>query len=490
MANTGIIQRRDTKYNLIKYKPLIGEIVFAVDTEEYGTTVAGLLVWKKFDDIVKSVAGKTGAITLDQNDVGLDQVDTTADVNKPLSDAAIAKWVEHLNNVNPHNLTKYDVGLDQVDNTADANKPITQDTQNALNGKLGVHDIAYDSQRIGGILATDLTIDTYDKTTIDNKLSIKANLENVYTRIELDGELALKADDEAVYTRANSDLLFEIKTSKGKPGGYAALDSNGKIPTDELYSNKEVEEFVNRLAFPSIGQANYLYVDKSNNAIYRFDTVTLQFESLNVPLGELPDTAYRGDRGKIAYEHSLLETNPHKITPEQISASRDDHTHVAPLTVSSADGSLILPEIDKLIIDTNSALKFIDSGNGTSTLSVTKPFEKFTDGISANKDIIANDTSTVIFKETNQIKPKFENNNSIGFVLNSFNFTSTIPATSFTITHNLSTYNIMVQIYTLNNGKWTYSIIPYSMTTKDIVEITLTLAKDIMVNIIPLGEII
>ena len=53
MASVGIIQRRDTKYNLVKSKPLIGEIVFAIDTEEYGTLVSGQLIWKKFEDIVK-----------------------------------------------------------------------------------------------------------------------------------------------------------------------------------------------------------------------------------------------------------------------------------------------------------------------------------------------------------------------------------------------------------------------------------------------------
>ena len=36
---------------------------------------------------VQSVAGKTGAVTLDKNDVGLDNVDNTSDLNKPISTA-------------------------------------------------------------------------------------------------------------------------------------------------------------------------------------------------------------------------------------------------------------------------------------------------------------------------------------------------------------------------------------------------------------------
>lgn len=35
-------------------------------------------------------------------------------------------------------------------------------------------------------------------------------------------------------------------------------------------------------------------------------------------LGETSDTAYRGDRGKIAYEHTSLTNNPHNVTKAQV----------------------------------------------------------------------------------------------------------------------------------------------------------------------------
>ena len=48
MATTGIIQRRDIKSKLILDPPLIGEIVYAIDTQEFGTIIDSTLVWRKW----------------------------------------------------------------------------------------------------------------------------------------------------------------------------------------------------------------------------------------------------------------------------------------------------------------------------------------------------------------------------------------------------------------------------------------------------------
>lgn len=90
-------------------------------------------------DTVTSVAGKTGAITLAKSDVGLGNVDNTSDASKPVSTAQATAIADakaagttaqtnlstHINNKsNPHDVTKSQVGLGNVDNTADANKSV------------------------------------------------------------------------------------------------------------------------------------------------------------------------------------------------------------------------------------------------------------------------------------------------------------------------------------------------------------------------------
>ena len=47
-----------------------------------------------------------------------------------------------------------------------------------------------------------------------------------------------------------------------------------------------------------------IYIDTGTNRIYRYNKEIDDFISMSSDLGETADTAYRGDRGKIAYEHS------------------------------------------------------------------------------------------------------------------------------------------------------------------------------------------
>lgn len=129
MANTGILLRRYSKayFEIEENKPLIGEVVFALDTEELGMVDnSGNLIWSPLVGVVKSVAGKTGNVTLTRYDFsGLEKVDNTSDAEKPLSNAALLKWKTHLEAENPHNITKKTLNLENVDNTSDINKPIS-----------------------------------------------------------------------------------------------------------------------------------------------------------------------------------------------------------------------------------------------------------------------------------------------------------------------------------------------------------------------------
>ena len=49
MAQTGILQRRGLKADLITNPPIDGEIVYATDTDEHGWVKNGVLYWKLMD---------------------------------------------------------------------------------------------------------------------------------------------------------------------------------------------------------------------------------------------------------------------------------------------------------------------------------------------------------------------------------------------------------------------------------------------------------
>lgn len=64
------------------------------------------------------------------------------------------------------------------------------------------------------------------------------------------------------------------------------------------------------------------------------DWVSSQMSSIgNLMLGETSTTAYRGDRGKTAYDHSQLITgNPHNVTKTDIGLGNVTNTEQAPIT--------------------------------------------------------------------------------------------------------------------------------------------------------------
>lgn len=80
---------------------------------------------------VQNVAGRVGNIVLTKNDVGLNNVDNTSDINKPVNNATQNALNLKANINNPTftgtvgGITKNMIGLSNVDNTADLEKPVS-----------------------------------------------------------------------------------------------------------------------------------------------------------------------------------------------------------------------------------------------------------------------------------------------------------------------------------------------------------------------------
>lgn len=113
---------------------------------------------------------------------------------------------------------------------------------------------------------------------------------------------------ELVDSKLNTSL-------KGIANGLAELDSSGKVPSSQLpsyvdsivegyfYNNKFYTDSTHNLEI--VGETGKIYMDitDNNNNIYRWSGST--YIAINdLSLGETSTTAYRGDRGKIAYSHS------------------------------------------------------------------------------------------------------------------------------------------------------------------------------------------
>ena len=110
---------------------------------------------------------------------------------------------------------------------------------------------------------------------------------------------------------------------KGSVNGLAELDSVGKVPSAQLPSYvDDVLEFANSSNFPLTGETGKIYVTINTNKTYRWSGSGYVEISPSLALGETSSTAYRGDRGKTAYDHSQLTSgNPHNVTKSYVGLS-------------------------------------------------------------------------------------------------------------------------------------------------------------------------
>jgi len=130
------------------------------------------------DAPVQSVAGRSGMVTLSKTDVGLGNVDNTADADKPVSNdqqaaldlkASLAASNLKAPLASPtftgavSGITKSMVGLGNVSNTADLSKPVSTAQQTALNLKATLTSPTF-TGTVGGITKSMVGLGSVDNT--------------------------------------------------------------------------------------------------------------------------------------------------------------------------------------------------------------------------------------------------------------------------------------------------------------------------------------
>ena len=111
-----------------------------------------------------------------------------------------------------------------------------------------------------------------------------------------------------------ADVSAIPASQKGAANGVAELDESGKVPSAQLpsYVDDALEGYLSGGKFYKesthtteiTGESGKIYVDLATNKSYRWSGSGYVEISASLALGETSSTAYRGDRGKIAYEHS------------------------------------------------------------------------------------------------------------------------------------------------------------------------------------------
>ncbi len=146
---------------------------------------------------------------------------------------------------------------------------------------------------------------------------------------------------------------------KGAAGGVAELGSDGKVHAAQLpsfvddviegyfYNSKFYKETAHTTEIA--GESGKIYTDLATNKTYRWSGSTFVVISDTVTLGETSSSAYRGDRGKVAYDHS------------QSAHARTDATKVAD---SATNGNILINNVETNV--------YTHPGSGTNPHGTTK----------------------------------------------------------------------------------------------------------------------
>lgn len=110
---------------------------------------------------------------------------------------------------------------------------------------------------------------------------------------------------QTAITNAINKAAYIPTSLKGANNGVAELGSDGKVPSSQLPSYvDDVLEYESQSKFPTSGETGKIYVATDTNLTYRWSGTAYVEISASLALGETASTAYRGDRGKVAYDHS------------------------------------------------------------------------------------------------------------------------------------------------------------------------------------------
>lgn len=278
--------------------------------------------------------------------------------------------------------SKAEIGLGNVDNTADANKSVKYATSagsastatTVVNGGAASADVARhvwfsdssnETARVsddnfkynpsGNLLTTNISGNAatassvawgnvsgkpsaftpashthddryYTESEINTKLNAKANSSHTHTKSQItDFPTSMPASDVYSWAKQSSKPSYTISEVSGN---LPASRISGTIDAAHLpsYVDDVIEGYLNGGKFYTTksssgaysgeitAEAGKIYVDLSNNKTYRWSGSAYVVISETIALGTTHSTAGYGDESHAAYNHSTSTGNPHKTT--------------------------------------------------------------------------------------------------------------------------------------------------------------------------------
>jgi methionine aminopeptidase len=305
--------------------------------------------------------------------VGLPNVDNTADLAKPVStatqaaiNAAVAgvggdtiadDLAEHLADVaNPHGVTKAQVGLSNVDNTTDIAKPVSDATQAAINAAVagvGAGTIADDlaghvadhanphvvTKAQVGLSAVDNTADLAKPVSSAQQLAINIpGAAAAAAQADIDGHQANTNNPHAT-TKAQlglanvdntSDINKPVSTATQAAINAAVAGVDGGTIAEDLAEHLADHANPHAVTKVQIGLPN---VDNTADLAKPVSSAQQAAINLAAALGDAAQADIDGHQANIA--------NPHMVTKAQVGLGSADNTSDLTKPVSAAQQTAI-----------------------------------------------------------------------------------------------------------------------------------------------------
>ena len=339
-------------------------------------------------EVSEHKADKNNPHKVTKEQIGLGNVDNTADLDKPVSNATQelvdntkkeldTKIDNHTSDFNnPHKVTKEQVGLGNVDNTADINKPVSV-AQQAL-----VDSTKAELKKDIGDIEKDVTNHIADKNNPHEVNKLQVGLGNVDNTSDINKPVStaqqaaldkLKSDLESIIGSTGTDLSAHLKdfdnphkvtkdqVGLGKVDNTADLEKPVSVATQEA-----INAVQSNLDKTNISLENHI-ADKKNPHEVTKEQVGLgnvdNTSDLDKPVSHYQQDALdeleRRLQGSIDGSGSDLSAhisdfnNPHKVTKDQVGLGNVDNTADKDKPISDATQKAL----DSIKTETNTIIE-------------------------------------------------------------------------------------------------------------------------------------
>lgn len=247
--------------------------------------------------------------------------------------------------------------------------PTSLKNPNAITISLnGTSQGGYDGSEAKNINITPANIGAYTKAEVDTAVGKKANASHTHTASDITSvnASAITGVIAAANLPSFVDDVLEGYLSSGK--FYKSYDSSTKTYSDEY-----------------TGETGKIYVDLSNNKTYRWSGSAYTVISETLALGETSSTAYRGDYGKVAYDHAAAHGSAFASGLYKIQTNSAGHVTGATAVAKTDITALGIPAQDTVYTHpTTSGNKHIPSGGASGNVLVWASDGTATWGVAAD----------------------------------------------------------------------------------------------------------